>query len=483
MKLDKKIFGLILVLIATSVKAQDFNDALRLTEPGYVTSPRALGMGNAYTALSNDFSASLFNPAGFALVKRTEFSGSLNYNVLNNDATLFGNTTNHSNSSTEFNQIGFVFPLPTSQGSFVLGFGFNQNKKFDGAMKFSGFNSGDNSFIQNLTSVNDIIAYETGVSYHFSDTEDATNINGKLNQSGNILQDGSIDSWTFSGAVEFQKNFFLGLSITRIDGDYRRDREYWEDDTYDNYPSTVLLDPDYPETADFQSFYFNDVIKWDIGAWDFTAGFLAQLKNFNLGITLKLPRTYTIKENYYVDANASFGTGQTYYLESPIEYDVEYKITTPMEITAGAAFNRNNLTVSFDAKLIDYTQMKFESDIDSDNSLDESTISYNNSDIKDLFRTVVNLNVGAEYVFPAVGLSIRGGFMYMPSPYKNDPSEYDKKFITLGTGFQTGEDVEINVGYAYGWWKDIGDNYGSNLSRTYQDITHNNLVMGVKFYF
>jgi hypothetical protein len=480
MKLNKKIF-LVLILITASVKAQDFNDALRLTEPGYVTSPRALGMGNAYTALSNDFSASMFNPAGFALVKKTEFSGSLNYNSFDNDATLFGNTLNHSNSSTEFNQIGFVFPLPTSRGSFVLGFGFNQNKKFDGALKFSGYNSSDNSMIQYLTYSDDKdtrdIAYKTGVSYHFDENTDETNINGNLNQSGSILQDGSLDSWTFSGAVEFQKNFFFGISISRIDGDFRKDREYFEDDINNKYSNSLLLDPSDSTTAGFESFYYNNTLKWDVSAWDFTLGILGKLNNgLSLGLTLKLPRTYTIKENFYEYADASFATNQTYSID--IEYDeIEYKISTPMEITFGGSFNQNDLTVSVDAKMIDYTQMKFEEGVG------EGVISTNNSDIKDLFRTVVNLNVGAEYVIPVTRISIRGGFMYMPSPYKDDSSEFDKKFITIGAGIQAGDDVELSVGYAYGWWKDITDNYSSNVSRIYQDITHTNLVMGMKYYF
>lgn len=478
-----KIIALIVICTFTSVNAQNYNDALRLTEPGFVTSPRALGMGNAYIGISNDFSASQFNPAGFALIKQTEFSGSINYNSFNNDALFFNRNTKYSNSETDLNQAGFALPFPTSQGSFVIGFGFNQIKKFNSAVKFSGFNNGNNSMIQDLTSYNDDIAFELGLSYPLFDNQnnyikDITLINGKLNQSGNIIQSGGLNSWTFSGAIEFQKDFFVGVNITRIDGDFRRDREYWEDDIYNNYPISLRLDPDYPETADFQSFYFNDIIRWDVGAWDLTLGLLTRLNdNFNLGFTIRLPRTFDINETYYVDANADFGTGKSYYLDSPIENKVEYSITSPMEIAAGGAFNKDNLTVSFDAKMIDYSQMKFKS------GLDEGTISDNNRDIKDLFRTVINLNAGVEYIIPKLGLAVRGGFIFRPSPFKDDPSDYDKKFITLGLGIETNKNVIFDIGYAYGWWKDIGDNYDSGISRTHQDITHNNLIMGIKYYF
>ena len=336
--------------------------------------------------------------------------------------------------------------------------------------------------IQDLTSYNDDVAYECGLSYPLYDNnnnyiKDTTVISGGLNQSGNIVNSGGLNSWAFSGAVEFQKNFFIGLSISRISGDFRRDREYWEDDVNNNYPLSLQLDPSDPQTAGFKSFYFNDIIRWDIGAWDFTFGLIAKLNdNLNFGFTAKLPRTYTIRETYYVDAHADFATGQTYYLDPPIENKVEYKISSPSEFSAGVSYNRDNITFNFDAKMIDYTQMQFKS------GLGEGKISNNNSDIKDYFRTVVNLHTGIEYIIPNLGLALRGGFMWLPSPFKDDPSEYDKKVVTVGIGFETNRNIAFNLGYAYGWWKNFGDNYGSGLSRTYQDITHNNLIMGIKYF-
>jgi len=50
--------------------AQNYNDALLLSEPGLFSSARALGMGNSYTALSDDYSAVVFNPAGLGLAKK-----------------------------------------------------------------------------------------------------------------------------------------------------------------------------------------------------------------------------------------------------------------------------------------------------------------------------------------------------------------------------------------------------------------------------
>ena len=483
MKSQSFIILLVIFVFSITIQAQNFNDALRLSDPGLISNPRALGMGNAYTGVSNDFGASLFNPAGFALIRSTEFSGSFNYNSFKNQTTFFGGQTDYKNSLTNINQIGFAFPFPTTQGSFVIGFGYNEFKNFNSALKFNGYNPSGNSMIQDLASYNDDIAYDLGLSYPLYDANgnyirDNTVIDGKLNQSGTINQTGGLKSWNLSAAVEFQKDLFFGITVGRINGNFNRNRQYTESDVFNNYPSSVLLDPDYPETADFQSFYFNDIIKWDVTAWDFTFGLMSKLgHNMNIGFTYKLPRHYTIKETYYVDANSEFGTGQRYYLDPPIENKVRYDIATPAELTAGASFQQAGLTVSFDAKMIDYTQMKFE------NGLDISDIEANNSDIKDLFRTVFNLHAGAEFNLPVTGLSLRAGFMLLPSPYKDDPSDYDKKVATVGLGINSNDFVQFNVAYSYGWWKDYGDNYGSNVSRTFQNISHSNLIIGMKYNF
>ncbi|MDP1994171.1 MAG: hypothetical protein Q8K40_02890, partial [Ignavibacteria bacterium] len=112
-----KVLVLMIVMLSTFGKAQNITDALRVSESGLGVGARALGMGNAYNAISDDGSAMYFNPAGLGLMKRLEVSGGLDYLNFTNDATLFNNKTNYSSSATNFNQISFVFPFPTLRGS------------------------------------------------------------------------------------------------------------------------------------------------------------------------------------------------------------------------------------------------------------------------------------------------------------------------------------------------------------------------------
>ncbi|MCK7528229.1 MAG: hypothetical protein MZV64_66985 [Ignavibacteriales bacterium] len=62
-----------MLIAVTTLQAQNYNDAIRLSFPGLGSNARALGMGNAFNALSDDASASYFNPAGFALLKKLKY--------------------------------------------------------------------------------------------------------------------------------------------------------------------------------------------------------------------------------------------------------------------------------------------------------------------------------------------------------------------------------------------------------------------------
>ena len=64
-----------------------------------------------------------------------------------------------------------------------------------------------------------------------------------------------------------------------------------------------------------------------------------------------------------------------------------------------------------------------------------------------------------------------------------DDSAFDNNMLTAGAGFKLGDTIGIDVAYAYGWWKDIGDNYDSNVSRTFQDIETHNVMLTTTFRF
>ncbi|MDZ7765407.1 MAG: hypothetical protein U5K00_13430 [Melioribacteraceae bacterium] len=57
------------------------------------------------------------------------------------------------------------------------------------------------------------------------------------------------------------------------------------------------------------------------------------------------------------------------------------------------------------------------------------------------------------------------------------------KYVTGGIGIMPNKTLSLDFAYAHGWWKNYGDNYGFNVSRTFQDISTNNFIVTLKYLF
>jgi long-subunit fatty acid transport protein len=468
----------ILLFTAGRISAQNFNDALRLSEPGLGFSARALGMGNSYTALSDDYSAVFFNPAGLGLLKRMEFAGGLNFSKFNNNTSFFNTQTDYSNSSTKLDQLSFAFPFPTMRGSLVFAIGYSRNKDFNNSLSFAGLNSGNTSMIQDLTSAHSTVPFDLWLNYPVSETQDATLINGNLFQSGTTLASGNLGKWSFAGAIEVLKNVYIGGTFNVVTGSFKRTRDYSEEDLNGVYRNTELV-PNEPKTQGLDIFSLTQNLDWDISGYDAKHGLLFKPNQITrVGVTVNFPTSFKIKETFTEDASSRFFSGSSFSID-PIESTIEYNITSPYILTAGASVNLRSLILSGEVSYIDYSQMEF----DSEGDLTLQEVNNNNKDIVELLRGTANFNVGAEYRIPTTDLRIRGGFMLKPSPFKGDPGDFDKKYITFGLGYLMDESLSLDLGYAYGWWKDISENYGYNESRTNQDIKYHNVLMTLSYRF
>lgn len=471
-----RISLIIIVISFTTLVAQNYNDALRLGMPGLGSNARALGMGNSFISMSDDASAAYFNPAGLGLLKKMEFSGGLSFYSFNNDVTLFNNAVDDNSNKTDLNRVSFAFPYPTLRGSLVFGLSYHKTKDFNSTMKFDGFNSNNHSRIQYLND-RTFIPFDL---YLTDDNPDdpITPINGQLNQSGRILNSGSINNWTLSGAIEVHRNLYVGANFNIVSGGFTSDYDYYEDDTMNNYQGETASGD--PRTIDFRTFHLNQLIDWDLSGWNAKVGFLYQVENIaRIGATVQFPKSYTIKENFTVTGRSEFRDWSITLNSADYSDKVQYDIVTPLEIAAGVSANFQGFVVSAEATLIDYSQMKF----DNGDGISPTRISEMNKDIKDLLTAVFNYNLGLEYNIPMTGVRLRGGYFVQPSAFKDDPSEYDRKYLTAGLGYIIDGMIGIDLGYAYGWWEDFGDNYGTDLSRTFQEIKVHNFMLTTTYRF
>lgn len=465
---------LVFVLFITSIlSAQNFNDALRLSFQPYGIGARALGMGGAFIGMSDDYTATAYNPAGLFQLKRMEFHGGINYLSYDNNTTFFGNQSTFNTSSVKLTDLGFVFPFPVIRGSLVFAFGFNRSNNFNDALAFEGFNNTNTSMIKALLGRGDV----SYLLYLTDSTGDYTPINGRLYQSGSILSSGSENNWVFSGAIEVAKNLSIGATIGIVSGEFERNRDYSEEDVNNIYHSGIRTDPVDPRTADFELFRLQETLKWELTGFAAKLGLMYRVSDMmRFGTTIKFPTIYTIKEHYLVDGYSRFGTGFSADIDPPLESKIEYDIWSPFEFGVGFSVSKFGLTISGDMNLIDYTQMEFK-------GLSPSKTARNNRDIKQLFKSVMDYNLGAEYNILQSGLRLRAGYFVKNSPFKDDPSDFNRKYLTLGIGYITPEGFSLDLAYVRGTWKNIGDNYDSGVSRTYQSLKTTDIVFTTSFRF
>ena len=474
----KNLILFILCVWTTTLFSQNFNDAFRLGQQNLDFDARTLSLGNSTIGAFGNFSSAIINPAGLGTVQRDVFSISFNSNGLKNSADFFNTTTTADQNNGNVNQVSIIMPLPVKKGNAVFALGYNQVNDFNSILKFDGFNNGNNSMIQDLTFFNDDMAYELGLSYPLFDAgdnyiKDETNINGKLNQSGSLIEKGTLDNWLVSGAAEVAKNLFLGGSLNFISGEYKTNRTYQEDDLQNNNYQG-FLDPNDSSTVGFETFYLNDNINMDISGWDFRLGILYKINEMlNFGATIKFPSFFTVKERYSIYGESEFT--QNYFVFEPDESRSEYDISTPMEFSGGFSATFPMFTLNASAKIVDYSQLEFE------DGFTEDELFSLNEEINEVFETTINWNLGAEFTLPYPALKLRAGFIYNPSPYINDGSEFDKKYITAGLGFPITKKLLFDFAYVHGWWKNFGDNYGVEVSRTYQDISLNKYAFSISY--
>ncbi|MBI3189630.1 MAG: outer membrane protein transport protein, partial [Ignavibacteriales bacterium] len=203
-----------------------------------------------------------------------------------------------------------------------------------------------------------------------------------------------------------------------------------------------------------------------------------------IGFNIKLPTSFTVREEYASDGSSLFDvpddsgwSSYSYRIAGKTEYDV----TTPFVFSAGLSLAGEDVMLAADIEYTDWTQMKF--------SNADPYLEQYNSDIKEIFQPTVNLHGGLEFSVPETSLRLRGGVAYIPSPYKNDPTSFNQKFVTGGLGLLLADVIMFDVGFSHGFWETSHVNYqhddisGNPLSETKEKITTNNLMTTLSYRF
>jgi hypothetical protein len=164
------------------------------------TGARSQGMGNNFTAISNDYSAVFWNPAGLAFTPVREIHVGMGLTSAMSTTDIGTVSTDYSKSTFNFSSAGLVRSLPTKQGGLSFALGYSSPYSFEDLQRFKGTDV-------YLGSVNIYTPTDTLYPGSVLNYDDAKlYVNGRLG--------------LFTGAVGWQvaEHFGVGISLSFVYG-------------------------------------------------------------------------------------------------------------------------------------------------------------------------------------------------------------------------------------------------------------------------
>ncbi len=464
----KKYIFLIFAGLAFSVsQSQEIQDAVRYAQENLNGTARFRAMGGAFGALGGDLSSINVNPAGSAVFSNNQITLSLcSYNT-NNDSNYFGTNTSASDNSFELNQTGGVFVFK------------NQNpnsdwKKFSMAINYENVNNFDNSVFsagKNPTNsvANYFVSYANGVpldvlenslygeldhggqqaylGYQGYVINPVTNLpnntqyTSNVTAGGNYYQENSIYSngyngkLSFNAATSYKDKLYLGVNFNSHFTDFVQSTSFYES-------NNNTLGTDYTvKNLRFD----NNLYTYGTG-FSFQIGAIAKVTNeVRLGFAYDSPIWYNLSDEFSqklvaVSANTFNELPPDVVDPEIINYYAPYELDTPGKITGSFAyvFGKTGL-ISIDYSIKDYGNTKFRP---------ENDPYYRdlNNQMSNTLSTSGELRLGAEYKIKE--WSLRGGYRFEESPYKNSTTIGDLNSFSGGLGYNFGM-FKIDFAYSY----------------------------------
>ena len=363
---------------------------------------RTMGMGGASLALSDDFTALYWNPAGMAQIQKFEMFSSLSHNTAIADTYFTGDTvkTATSRSQMRLNSIGFVYPFHARRGGWAIAFGYNRSQNFD-----------DQTAIQGV------------------DPSHGTEFSGLAVDEINA-NSGGIGIWSFGTSIYISKRILIGGSL-----------DFWQGNSLNelDVTATDIADID----RELARFRYQDEIDREYSGIGGRVGLLARLTDeISLGLTVVSPVQLEVDEQWYQSTRAVYDDGEE--MSDSIDGALAFDIERPFEIGVGAAvklFNKQ-LILAGDVQFTDWTQTRYDPSPAEDISADN---------FQEFYATTLQVRLGAEYQIPIIATHIRLGYLRDPIPFRYTQVD-THDFLTAGVGKIFEHALKLDVTYVLGGW-------------------------------
>ncbi len=473
-----------LLLLGSTAMGQNLVDGLRYSDYRIKGTARSAAMGNAFGALGGDFTSASINPAGLGVYRSSEFVVTPSFGKTDVDATYLGQTTNDSKYNIGLPNVGYVATLKNNSGGSVVGLsfgvGYNRLNNYNMKRMISASNANSTLLDDFVANANNGIwdsSYEELAWQTYLLNEDELGYFNIIQDEGygqsqrkSFSQKGAIDEFLLSFAANFNHKFYLGATVGIHDVNFKENTSLYE---YDNNNSFNT----------FNNYSFNTYLNTTGTGFNFKIGAIYKpVDALRLGVALHTPTFYNLHDAFdnAMFSDIDFGE-KNYSAYSPLG-DYDYDLTTPMKAVFSAAYViGKSAIISVDYEYVDYSTIKLSDGGNGYDFFDE------NQEIKNAYRSVGNLHLGAEYRVNSL-FSLRAGYEHFPSPINAEYQSADgttddavASTISAGLGFRQGG-FFMDAAYKHGFDRNYAEVYsGSDLAQ--YEITKDQLLLTIGFRF
>jgi hypothetical protein len=454
----KNIILFIFISFSINIHAQTISDALRYSNLEVGGTARTVGVGGGIGALGADYSVLSTNPAGIAAFRTNEFV--ITPGVYNSKVTslLERGTGNEpiDESLAKFNlaNIGIILnyrPQYSKWTTFNLGIGFNRLASFNQDFVFRGKSSG--SIVQRFTELandeifdefegilaeNALAIYPTSFdpNVYTNDFEDALTTPGyEIEREQFIQTRGSYSELVFSVGGNFDEKIMVGATIGVPFINYDEEKTYEERDV----DSSVIY---------FDELLFQENLSTSGTGINLKLGFIYRISQmFRVGAAIHTPTAFRLTDNFSTQLRYDYtdGGGSATTTEDSPEGNFEYRLKTPWRAMANfAVLIKRKGFISADIEYVDYSGSDFNLTANS-TSIEDRDFEINlNDQVRNSFKSAVNLKIGGEYAHE--NLRFRAGYGISGTPYAD--SNITNNAYSLGFGIRE-KSFYIDFAYKY----------------------------------
>ncbi len=425
--------------------SQNEDDALRYSQIYFGGTARSVSTAGSFGAVGGDYSTVSTNPAGLGRFKKSNFSFSQAIELPKATTKFYGTETKARTGEYKISNLSYIKAYSLDPKKFSnwysvqLGLGYNRVHSFEERVSYKGTSDSSilHSFIKRANgtmkeNIYNAFPFDAGLAYDTYALDEGPNntyvtdfTSGNALHNRSIYRSGGLSEYSFTLSGNYANKLLIGgtFNLTRLK--YSESYEHREEFT----DSSLWI-------RDIKYLYNLDIKGWGYGAR--VGAIFMPAEWIRIGASVQSPTFFRNSDEWNANMNTNTDQGLKYVAEENVptgSYD--YNIQTPLR----ANFNLGLVHKKIGSLGIDIEYVDHSSSVFSDHKFSESPYTFNseNAQIKNLYRSVLNVRLGAEARVNE-NLYVRGGFAHFSSAFKNGKGniQYPTHFFTGGIGYNLG---------------------------------------------